>query len=264
MSFRLISVALAAAIADYCLGNSFAHALAIAPALIGGAMSLAGGILGGEEQEVKYSPGQIAAGNLMQSIGKGNLDYVGPQGITNNALAGAEGMDMDISPALQYTQQVLSGDFMGGNPYLDENFDRAAGQVRNQLDTQFAKAGRYGAGAHEAAAGDAYNNLASDMYGNAYNQERAYMDSAAARLPQIQGAGINNVQGLLGVGQVQDQYADESENWDVYEKARRLEMMQAGQGMMPQPTYQNRGAGALGGALGGLQLFSGIKGLMSE
>lgn len=232
-------------------------------ALAAGGAAALGGLLGGQESDVELSPGQIAAGKMMRQIGRTPLEYVGPGGVTREALAGARNVNMDISPALQYTQKVLSGGYMNGNPYLDRTFDRAAGQVRNRMDTQFAQAGRYGSDAHQSVMADQYNNLATDIYGGAYNQERGYMNQAASMLPSIYGQGINNIQGLLSVGSREDQLADEQANWDVYDPYKRLSMMQAGQGMMPQPTYQNTGAGALGGALAGLQMVSGINGLMS-
>ena len=84
-------------------------------AALGSALGgIAGGLLGGDEAEVKYSPGQIAAGKLMQEIGNGELTYIRPGEITQEAFKAGDNINMDISPALQYTQRVLSGDFMAG------------------------------------------------------------------------------------------------------------------------------------------------------
>ena len=41
------------------------------------------------------------------------------------------------------------------NPYVDELYNRANNQVQASLDGNFSRAGRYGSGAHEAAAADA-------------------------------------------------------------------------------------------------------------
>lgn len=233
------------------------------PWLVGGAAALAGGLLGGQSADVELTPEQIAAGRMMRQISKTPLEYVGTGPLTNSAFGSAAALgNVNISPALRYANSLLAGDFMGSNPYLDDTFDRAAGATRNALDSQFAKAGRYGSDAHANVMADQYNDLATNIYGGAYDTERAYMNQAATMLPAIYGQGISNAQGLLGIGSAQDQAEDERINWDVYDPYKRLSMMQVGQGMMPQPTYQNTGAGALGGALAGLQLFSGIKGLV--
>lgn len=220
--------------------------------------ALGGGYLGSRSPDIEYSPGQIAAGRLMRQIGRTELDYTAPQGITREALAGAGDVNMDISPALAYTQKVLSGGFMDGNPYLDRTFDRASSRVRQGLDTQFAQAGRYGSDAHQNVMADQYNDLATSIYGGAYDRERGYMDRAAVMLPTLYGQDINNLQGLLSIGATENALADQEVNWDVYEPYKRLQMMQAGQGLMPQTYYQNTGAGALGGALAGLELGAGI------
>lgn len=234
------------------------------PYLLAGGAALAGGLLGGQKADVQLSPAQIAAGRMMGQISKTPLEYVGPDTLTTSGFGSAAAMgNMNISPALRYANSVLAGDFMNSNPYLDATFDRAAGATRNALDSQFAKAGRYGSDAHANVMADQYNDLAKNIYGGAYNTERQYMNQAATMLPAIYGQGVSNAQGLLGIGSAQDRMNDERVNWDVYDPYKRLSMMQAGQGMMPQPMYQNTGAGALGGALAGLQLFSGINGLMN-
>ena len=46
------------------------------------------------------------------------------------------------------------------NPYMDALYQRANSQAQASLDSNFNRAGRYGSGAHEAAAADAANNLA--------------------------------------------------------------------------------------------------------
>ena len=231
-------------------------------ALAGGA-ALLGGILGGQKADIQYAPGQEAAGGLMEQIGRTPLNYVGPGNISTEALNGAQNLNMNISPALAYANNVLSGQYMNNNPYLSSTFDNAAGHVRNALDSQFAAAGRYGSGAHEAAMADQYNNLANDIYGGAYNNERGFMAQAAGLLPSLYGQQVSNLQGLASLGDTQNQFNDQAANWDVYDPYKRLQMMSSGQGMMPQPMYQNTGAGMLGGALGGLQLASGLKGLMA-
>lgn len=74
------------------------------------------------------------------------------------------------------------------NPYLDDLYKDASQEALSALNANFSKAGRYGSGAHEAAAGDVAENLANQMYSNAYNQAVGAAGTAAGAYNQ----GISN------------------------------------------------------------------------
>jgi hypothetical protein len=57
------------------------------------------------------------------------------------------------------------------NPYLDATFNRAADSVQNRLSSQFAGSGR-NVGASRAAQASEMNDLATGIYGGAYDNER--------------------------------------------------------------------------------------------
>ena len=76
----------------------------------------------------------------------------------------------------QYAQDV--------NPYIDSLYQDASQEALAQLNANFSRAGRYGSGAHEAAAGDAVENLANQMYSNAYNQAVGAAGNAAGAYNQ--------------------------------------------------------------------------------
>lgn len=77
------------------------------------------------------------------------------------------------------------------NPYMDALYQRANNQAQASLDSNFNRAGRYGSGAHEAAAADAANNLADQMYSNLYNQRINAANAASGAYLQGMGEGIN-------------------------------------------------------------------------
>lgn len=85
------------------------------------------------------------------------------------------------SKAMSYYGNVLGGE---SNPYLDSMFNRAANQVQSRLSSQFAAAGRYGSGDQARETSQAYNDLASQMYGGQYNADQARMMQAAQIAPQ--------------------------------------------------------------------------------
>ena len=91
-------------------------------------------------------------------------------------------------------QQMASG---GPNPYLDSMFDQAAERVRDNTAAMFSKAGRYGSVAHQDQLSDSLGDMATNMYGQAYNQDQARRFSAAQALGQRQAGDISrNMAGL--------------------------------------------------------------------
>jgi hypothetical protein len=82
------------------------------------------------------------------------------------------------APGFAGLGQVGSGAFLGANPHLDANFNRMAEQVRNQTNSQFSAAGRYGSGAHQDVTQQGLNDLAMQVYGQNYESERGRMDAA--------------------------------------------------------------------------------------
>ena len=87
-----------------------------------------------------------------------------------------------------------------GNPELDNMVKRAQSQTLAQVNSNFAQSGRYGSGAQAAAAGDAAGNIATEMYGQAYDQDQnrslQAWDADQARRAQAYDAAQNR--GLAG------------------------------------------------------------------
>ena len=92
------------------------------------------------------------------------------------------------------------------NPYVDELFSRANNQVQSSLDSNFNRAGRYGSGAHEAAAADAANNLANQMYSSLWDKRA----DAAGTAGQLYNTGIGQqvVAGQAGQQLANQAYTD--------------------------------------------------------
>src|SRR5262249_15011734 len=67
----------------------------------------------------------------------------------------------------------------GSNPDLDAMYRRAAGQVTSGIQSEFAKAGRYGSGAMADVTGRNLADLASQIYGGQYNADQSRRLQAA-------------------------------------------------------------------------------------
>jgi len=144
-----------------------------------------------------------AAGNV---IGAGNqygsylTDYAREAADTGNRygsyLTGLGNRTLGSTDAYQNTlRDTASGAYLNANPYLNDTFRTAAGQVARtyqtatapQTDSRFEGAqGRYGSGAlanarsqNEQNLGSTLSGLASDIYGGNYARERAAQNAAA-------------------------------------------------------------------------------------
>lgn len=130
----------------------------------------------------------------------------GPQSET--ALTWTEQRAMQGSPLLRNSQglanETLGGAFLpgsgGGNPYLDASVAKAQRAVRGPLDSQFAAGGRYGSGAHAGALANSYGDIATEIYGGAYESERARQLQAAGLAPGLAMADYEDIAMLASVG----------------------------------------------------------------
>jgi hypothetical protein len=107
----------------------------------------------------------------------------------------------------QQLQDTISGKYLdpNSNPYLSNMYNAAADQVKNQVNSNFEGSGRYGSGAQTGELGYQLGNLASNMYGNAYQQGRTQQLTAATAAPgyatsaaQSPFAPLQAYQGIVG------------------------------------------------------------------
>lgn len=104
--------------------------------------------------------------------------------------------------SMDYLRPTAEGKFLNANPYIDALYAKARDAVGTGIDSRFSKAGRYGSGAHQGVLGTTFDNLATDIYGNNYAQERQNMLSAGGTLISAdqaqQAARLAGASGLSG------------------------------------------------------------------
>jgi hypothetical protein len=87
-----------------------------------------------------------------------------------------------VNSALDYSQGVMSGNYLNGNPHLQSVIDASNRDITDSVSGRFEGAGRYGSGNYAGvlarALGDNENKL---RYGD-YAQERAYQNQAPGQL----------------------------------------------------------------------------------
>lgn len=92
----------------------------------------------------------------------------------------------------QYIDRTLGGQFLNANPYLDKSYEQAARGVMSGVGSQFASGGRTRSGAAQRALVGGLGDLATNIYGQNYQQERDRMQQAAG-LAQNRSGQINQI-----------------------------------------------------------------------
>lgn len=188
------------------------------------------------------------------------------QGITARAKNGSQ-VNRNASG---YTADVLGGKYLNSNPYIDATFNQAAQGTRSQLDSQFARSGR-NIGASEAARADQLNQLATQIYGGNYANERAQQTSVLGMAPGIANQEYYDLAQLGQVGQTREDLtsrniADQVARHDYAQNApgmlldqyiARLNNQPGGSATSTTPYFTNRAAGTLGGAALGQSIYPG-------
>ena len=161
------------------------------------------GLQGLREHYSQAPPGYEAATGTVSSIAGGTPSAPGQQLLMSSA--GANPFVGDVSAAAgrsntagaDVLQQFASTNV---NPYLDAMFDRAAGKVRDNTNAMFSKAGRFGSTANQDALSDSLGDLATSMYGSAYESDTGRRLAAAEALGAREAGDINrNMQGAITV-----------------------------------------------------------------
>lgn len=174
--------------------------------------------------------------------------------VYNRATSG----DPTIGAAQGYVQNTLGGGFLGSNPYLDDTFNKAALATQNQLASQFAGSGRnveQSMGLRAQQLGD----LATGIYGGAYENERNRMQGVLPYAQQLGNQGYTDAQALLGIGNQQQQQSQAV--MDAPGTALN-EYMARVSGNIGSTTTQKAGGGGfnLGNILGSVLTLGGLFG----
>jgi hypothetical protein len=117
------------------------------------------------------------------------------------------------SPLTRAAQGTLSDTLAGkyldpnSNPWLSGTFDLAAGKMRSALDSQFNSAGGYGGSLHQGAMAENLGDLATKLYGGAYDTERQRQIQGMFFAPQMAQQDYFDASQLAGVGGAYEQQA---------------------------------------------------------
>ncbi len=117
----------------------------------------------------------------------------------------APGAEQGILGAQGVVNSTLAGDNLNGNPYTDAILAATRANTTNSVNSQFARAGRYGSGSHAGilakAIADAENGLRYENYGRERQNQLAAVQQASGLMGGSQSL-LNNAAELpwIGVG----------------------------------------------------------------
>ena len=164
----------------------------------------------------------------------------GIEATANNPNAGL------LPGAVGQARNIIGGGMLNANPWLDQTFDRAAGKVQGQLGSMFGgSVGGFGSGSHRAAAGDALSNLATQLYGGNYANERAAQNQMIGNAGALEEMRYGPAQQMMGVGATREAQA----GTQLQDQMSRFNFEQNA----PQNALQNYMALIGGGQYGGQQ-----------
>lgn len=158
--------------------------------------------------------------------------------------------DPTIKNASNYVTNTLSGGFMNGNPWLDETFNKAALATQGQLASQFAGAGR-NVDQSQGLRAQQLNDLATGIYGGAYENERNRMQGVLPYAQQLGNQGYTDAQALMGIGNQQQQLAQQqfdAPGTALNEYMARINSNIGSTTTQKGPSQGFSGGGAIGGA----------------
>jgi hypothetical protein len=167
---------------------------------------------------------QYGLGEAQRLYQAGGTPVVSPSATTQQAMEAMQNRALQGSPLLGAAQAqqmgTVQGNYLSGNPFFQGAFQPAAQQATSafnqaigNIGSQASRAGRYGSGAMGDLQNQAAGQLAQSLTNTAgqlayqnYAQERARQEAAASGAPQLGMADYGDIQKLLGVGQLGEQY----------------------------------------------------------
>jgi hypothetical protein len=228
-------------------------------------------------QGLSYAQGMLNQGAPRQYSGATVVPFSQQ---SQNAMAGIEKRASAGSPVVKAAQNYVTNNLNAANPYgnvnnpyLNATFKQAAQQTQGQLASEFARSGR-NVQASQPLRSEQLNNLATQIYGGAYDAERnrqlAYTGqqqgllSAAPGLAaqdyldlgQLQGVG-SQVENLAG------QYQQDAQRRFDYEQQAPQMLLDQYLGRVRGTDYgsttrQSGGGNTAAGVLGGAATGAGI------
>lgn len=177
---------------------------------------MSGGGGGGTSTTVQSIPDELkplASAYTQSAIGLNSTPFQAYQGqrfadLTGNQNAGIDMVQnraMNGDPVMRQANQTLIDTLKGGqtNPYLDQMVSKAQQSVLGNANAAAVRSGSFGNSGINEAAVKQMGSIATDMYGQAYNTDRANQMQALGLAPTFGNQAYTDANQLIKVGQLQ-------------------------------------------------------------
>ena len=148
-----------------------------------------------------------------QGVADMNAMQMGGLGMAANRAIGG---DAAINAGYGNIMDTLSGKYMNPetNPYLKQNTQAAMDQAMGSINSQFNRPGAFGSSAHEGVSAGQLGNIASQMYGQNYAQERNNQLNAWGAAQTYGNNAYNDANQLMNAGQALQDQTQQGLDWD--------------------------------------------------
>jgi len=197
---------------------------------------------------------------------------LGLQGTVNRATQGNEA----VNAGQGMLTNTLNGQYLSpdSNPWLKQNVDSAMSQAQGKLNTQFNRPGAFNSTAHQDVMSRGLGDVASQMYGQNYTNERTNQMNAANQALGYGQADYQDLNSLLAAGdtrqKLSQQYANQDyQDWlekrnyplsqlDILGNTIGMSMGNSGttKSTQPNPNQSNTTANLLGAGMMGYGLLN--------
>ncbi len=149
-----------------------------------------------------------ALSGMNEAVSVYNAAKPGLSGITNTVQSMIPGLydqwqqgNPMLNSAQQYGQNVLGGQYLNGNPYLQSMIDQTNNDIQSRVGGAFGSRGTFGSTAHMGAMAREMANAENALRYQNYNTERGYQQQAMQSAPQMAAADYLGVTPLLSAAQ---------------------------------------------------------------
>ena len=124
-------------------------------------------------------------GEIMDVYSKNKDNLAGQGAAANDMLAKFKtnlGAASEVAgKGRSYTSDVLGGNYLEGNPFLEGIIDKTGRSVTDSVNSNFSSAGRYGSGAYTGVLADKLAENENALRYSDYDNQMTRMDAAADR-----------------------------------------------------------------------------------
>lgn len=133
--------------------------------------------------------------------------------VANRAMGG----DALMNAGYGNVQDTLSGKYLdpATNPFLQNNVQLAMNQAMGNINSQFNRPGAFGSTAHEGVAAGQLGNIASQMYGQNYANERQNQLQAWGAAPTFGNMAYQDAGQLMNAGQLLQDEQQKGLDWNL-------------------------------------------------